>query len=120
MADSENRTLRRCAFCGKSEEEVAILFPSQNGRCYICDSCINICAEFIDENFTEETKDSAELTFEALPRPIDIKAMLDEYVIGQDNAKLALAVAVYNHYKRILTIEKTKKGRIRLRAEKFI
>ncbi|MBE6644552.1 MAG: ATP-dependent Clp protease ATP-binding subunit ClpX [Ruminococcaceae bacterium] len=111
MADSENRTLRRCAFCGKSEEEVAILFPSQNGRCYICDVCINICAEFIDENFTEGTQIGEELTFETLPRPTDIKAMLDEYVIGQDNAKLALAVAVYNHYKRILTLEKAQKGR---------
>ena len=111
MADNENRVLRRCAFCGKSEEEVAVLFPSQNARCYICDGCINICAEFIDENLSEVPQDTAELTFETLPRPVDIKAMLDEYVIGQDNAKLALAVAVYNHYKRILTIEKTQKGR---------
>ena len=112
MADSENRTLRRCAFCTKSEEEVAILFPSQNGKSYICDGCINICAEFLDEHLTQfNEEESAELTFETLPRPVDIKAMLDEYVIGQDNAKLALAVAVYNHYKRILTIEKATKGR---------
>ena len=112
MADSENRVLRKCGFCGKSENEVAILFPGENGRCYICDSCINICAEFIDENFTEiESGEAEELTFETLPRPKDIKAMLDEYVIGQDNAKLALAVAVYNHYKRILTIENAEKGR---------
>ena len=112
MADSENRALRRCAFCGKSENEVAILFPSQNGKSYICDSCINICADFIDENFTElDAPVSSELTFETLPRPVDIKSMLDEYVIGQDNAKRALAVAVYNHYKRILTIEKTQRGR---------
>lgn len=112
MSENKNNTLRHCAFCGKSEEEVAVLFPSQNGSCYICDGCINICADFIDENFTELTKTAEnELTFETLPRPIDIKNMLDEYVIGQDNAKLALAVAVYNHYKRILTLEKTEKGR---------
>lgn len=112
MSENKNNTLRHCAFCGKSEEEVAVLFPSQNGICYICDGCINICADFIDENFTELTKTAEnELTFETLPRPIDIKNMLDEYVIGQDNAKLALAVAVYNHYKRILTLEKTEKGR---------
>ncbi len=113
MAESDNRALRRCAFCGKSENEVAILFPSQNGKSYICDSCVNICAEFIDENFIglgSEAEGDA-LTFETLPRPQDIKAMLDEYVIGQDRAKIALAVAVYNHYKRILTVEKNSKGR---------
>lgn len=112
MSENKNSTLRHCAFCGKSEEEVTILFPSQNGISYICDGCINICADFIDENFTELTQpEENELTFETLPRPIDIKNMLDEYVIGQDNAKLALAVAVYNHYKRILTVEKAEKGR---------
>jgi len=114
MADSGNKILRHCAFCGKSEEEVAILFPAQNGKCYICDSCINICADFIDEHFSDIDKaedGTEELTFETLPRPVDIKLMLDEYVIGQDNAKLALAVAVYNHYKRILTLEKNSKGR---------
>ena len=114
MADNENkRPLRSCSFCGKSEEEVALLFPSQNGRCYICDSCVNICAEFLDENIGDiaSQESESELTFETLPRPIDIKAMLDEYVIGQDEAKLALAVSVYNHYKRILTLEKTASGR---------
>ena len=113
MAESENRSLRRCAFCGRTENEVAILFPAQNGRCYICDSCVNICAEFLDENAEDIRSEGneEELTFETLPRPIEIKEMLDEYVIGQDDAKLALAVSVYNHYKRILTLEKTSKGR---------
>ena len=113
MADSGNKTMRQCAFCAKNEDEVVILFPSLNGKSYICENCINICADFLDEHFSEfnATEDSEELTFETLPRPIDIKLMLDEYVIGQDNAKLALAVAVYNHYKRILTLEKKSKGR---------
>ena len=113
MAESDNKALRRCAFCGRTEEEVALLFPAQNGRCYICDGCVNVCAEFLDENLDDITAESSdsELTFETLPRPIDIKAMLDEYVIGQDDAKLALAVSVYNHYKRILTLEKSTKGR---------
>ena len=113
MAESENRSLRRCAFCGRTENEVAILFPAQNGRCYICDSCVNVCAEFLDENAEDIRSEGneEELTFETLPRPIEIKEMLDEYVIGQDDAKLALAVSVYNHYKRILTLEKTSKGR---------
>ena len=121
MADSNSKNLRRCAFCGKSENEVAILFPSQNGSSYICDSCINICADFLDENFigpSEESHD--ELTFETLPRPVDIKAMLDGYVIGQDNAKLALAVAVYNHYKRILTLEKAERRRKSKKAQKEV
>ena len=113
MAENENKELRRCAFCGKSEEEVAILFPAQRPGTYICDSCINVCADFLEENlsaFSDECCEE-ELTFETLPRPADIKAMLDEYVIGQDDAKLALSVAVYNHYKRILTLEKNSSGR---------
>ena len=112
MAESDNRAPRRCSFCGKEETDVAVLFPGQNQKSYICDGCVNICAEFIDENFfgTSEAYED-ELTFETLPRPQDIKAMLDEYVIGQDNAKVALAVAVYNHYKRILTLEKSSGGR---------
>ena len=100
MSDSENTlTLRRCSFCGRSEEEVSLLIPSADGKSYICDNCINLCAEFIDEQFSAQKPepDFEELTFETLPRPIEIKERLDEYVIGQNEAKLALAVAVYNH-----------------------
>ena len=112
MSDSENtRVLRKCSFCGRSEEEVSLLIPAADGQCYICDNCINLCADFIDEQFqvTKEGHDFSELTFDTLPRPKEIKEMLDEYVIGQDEAKLALAVAVYNHYKRILTIKDAEK-----------
>ncbi len=112
MSDSENtRILRRCSFCGRSEEEVSLLIPSGDGKSYICDGCINLCAEFIDEQFQvhhKEAPDFEELTFDTLPRPKEIKKMLDEYVIGQDEAKLALSVAVYNHYKRILTIKESE------------
>ena len=103
---------RRCAFCGRDEGQVAILIPSQNGATYICDTCIDICSEFLNEHFREEEAQSAEtgLSFDTLPKPMDIKAMLDEYVIGQDDAKLALSVAVYNHYKRILTLDKKEDG----------
>lgn len=113
MADSDNKkaSLRTCSYCGRSEEEVLVLIPSRDGKSYICDSCINVCAEFIDEQILSEPKTEDELTFESLPRPKDIKEMLDEYVISQDEAKLALSVAVYNHYKRILTLDKAKKGR---------
>ncbi|MBO7304698.1 MAG: ATP-dependent Clp protease ATP-binding subunit ClpX [Clostridia bacterium] len=117
MAESDNRISRHCAFCEKSEEEVGLLFPAPDGRTYICDGCVSLCADFIDEHITPmQYGGDEELTFETLPRPIDIKAMLDDYVIGQDDAKLALAVAVYNHYKRILTLEK-KGGKKRGRKE---
>ncbi len=107
MSDTTTKKIRRCAFCGRSENETALLFPSQNAASYICDVCILTCAEFIDENFDQSTDSESEsLSFDTLPRPIAIKEMLDEYVIGQDGAKLALAVAVYNHYKRILVLEK--------------
>ena len=102
---------RSCSFCGRSEEEVSVLIPSRDGGCYICDSCINVCAEFLDEEFSQTAASDETLTFDTLPRPKEIKAMLDEYVIGQDGAKLALAVAVYNHYKRILTLDQAKASR---------
>ena len=110
--DNKNTNVRSCSYCGRSEDEVLVLIPSRDGKCFICDSCINVCADFIEEEVLASPSQSEnELTFETLPRPKDIKAMLDEYVIGQDEAKLALSVAVYNHYKRILTLDSaTKKG----------
>ena len=112
MSQTENKSLRHCSFCGRAENEVALLIPARDGKNYICDSCINVCAEFLEEEiYANENNEAEELTFETLPRPKEIKAKLDEYVIGQDDAKLALAVAVYNHYKRILTIEEKSKGR---------
>ena len=113
--ETNNRTLRRCSFCGRDETNVQLLIPGQDGKTYICDECIFVCSDFITEQFSdvdvdEENEDSG-LSIETLPRPIDIKNMLDEHVIGQDNAKLALSVAVYNHYKRILTLEEATKNR---------
>lgn len=115
MADN-NQALRRCSFCGRSELEALLLIPSNDGKTYICDSCISVCAAFIDEHFeveeTHEPKlDIDNLTLSTLPRPTEIKAMLDEHVIGQNEAKLALSVAVYNHYKRILTLETAPAGK---------
>lgn len=101
----ENKKSRICSFCGRDESEISVLFPARDGKTYICDSCINVCADFLDEQFVPSVGNEDELTFETLPRPKEIKEMLDEYVIGQDGAKLALAVAVYNHYKRILTLD---------------
>ena len=111
--ETNNRKLRRCSFCGRDETLVQLLIPAQDGKTYICDECIFVCSDFITEQFgdavaPEEVEDSG-LSIETLPRPIDIKNMLDEHVIGQDNAKLALSVAVYNHYKRILTVDEANK-----------
>ena len=107
MADSSKEALRFCSFCGRSEEEVNFLIPARDGKAFICESCIEVCSEFIDEHFSALTAEEDEedtLSFDTLPRPKEIKAMLDEHVIGQEEAKLALSVAVYNHYKRILTL----------------
>ena len=99
------RALRRCSFCGRTEQQVNFLIPGPNGV-YICDVCIDACNQIIEEQFESESED-VNLDFAELPKPAEIKAQLDEYVIGQDAAKIALSVAVYNHYKRIL--QKTKK-----------
>ncbi len=106
MADTKQE-LRRCSFCGRSEMEVNLLIPGQNPGTYICDNCIDICSDFINHTLPmgKDEDESQPLTFETLPKPKEIKAKLDEYVIGQDEAKLALSVAVYNHYKRILTLD---------------
>lgn len=117
MADN-NRIVRSCSFCGRSEHESAALIPGKDGTCFICDSCIGVCAEFIDEHLLPITEEESEMNFDSLPKPQEIKAILDEYVIGQDGAKLALAVAVYNHYKRILLLpENQKKGRKKAAVE---
>ena len=118
MEDTKKRELRTCAFCGRNEREVAFLIPAMDGKTYICDNCIDLCSDFIEQHIASLEKDESDndkLTFESLPRPKEIKTMLDDHVIGQEDAKLALSVAVYNHYKRILTLEeaekKAKKGK---------
>ncbi|MBO7740598.1 MAG: AAA family ATPase, partial [Clostridia bacterium] len=109
---SGNRTkIARCSFCGRSENDVEFLIPSPTGVS-ICDNCIDICNQIIESQYDEEDiTDSDSFTLETLPKPSRIKAELDEYVIGQDFAKKALSVAVYNHYKRILSRKPVKKGR---------
>ena len=112
MEESNKPQLRKCAFCGRTEREVAFLIPAMDGKTYICDNCIDLCSDFIEqhiESLEADENEGDELTFETLPRPREIKAMLDQHVIGQEEAKLALSVAVYNHYKRILTLEEAPK-----------
>lgn len=89
----------RCSFCGKSATEVKRLIAGPNGS-YICNECVEICSEMLEEQFNEEEYASKAENFTLL-KPKEIKAKLDEYVIGQEQAKKALSVAVYNHYKRI-------------------
>lgn len=111
MEEQSKRELRKCAFCGRSEREVAFLIPALDGKTYICDNCIDLCSDFIDKHIAslEEDDDDEALELSTLPRPKEIKAMLDEHVIGQEEAKLALSVAVYNHYKRILSLDEKEK-----------
>ena len=106
-----NSSLRHCMFCGRSERNVEFLIPSPTGL-YICNNCVETCNEIIYE--AENERSFAGLTYENLPKPQKIKSILDDYVIGQDEAKKTLSVAVYNHYKRILQGgKKTRAGRKR-------
>ena len=87
--------LLKCSFCGKSQKQVKKLIAGPG--VYICDECIDLCNEIIEE----ELSDSADMPFDELPKPREIYEFLDSYVIGQEVAKKALSVAVYNHYKRV-------------------
>ena len=87
--------LLKCSFCGKSQKQVKKLIAGPG--VYICDECIDLCNEIIEEELT----DSGELPFDQVPNPREIRAFLDDYVVGQEDAKKILSVAVYNHYKRI-------------------
>jgi len=96
--------LLKCSFCGKSQKQVKKLIAGPG--VYICDECIDLCNEIIEEELAE----SSELGLNELPKPREIFEFLEQYVVGQDVAKKALAVAVYNHYKRIQAGETVKKG----------
>ena len=91
----ETGELLKCSFCGKSQKQVKKLIAGPG--VYICDECIELCNEIIEE----ELSDGGEFQFDHLPTPREIRQFLDDYVVGQDNAKKVLSVAVYNHYRRI-------------------
>jgi len=95
MSRFDDRKQLKCSFCGKSQDQVKRLIAGPN--VYICNECIELCQEIIQEEFD----DNFDISTSELPKPIEIKEILDQYVIGQEKAKRALAVAVYNHYKRI-------------------
>ena len=87
----------KCSFCGKTQDQVRKLVSGPG--VYICDECIELCNEIIEEEFSDDV--DVEVELKDVPKPKDIRAILDQYVIGQDEAKKTLSVAVYNHYKRI-------------------
>ena len=100
MANKKEINESRCSFCGKAQEMVKKLIAGPKSV-YICDECINVCNNIIESEAYDEDLGYEEVKTEEIPTPAEIKAVLDEYVIGQDEAKKTLAVAVYNHYKRI-------------------
>ena len=100
MANKKEINEIRCSFCGKAQEMVKKLIAGPKSV-YICDECINVCNNIIESEAYDEDLGYEEVKNEEIPTPSEIKAVLDEYVIGQDEAKKTLAVAVYNHYKRI-------------------
>ncbi len=103
MARNEDRRSIRCSFCGKPQSLVERMIAGNN--CYICDECVRMCASIVGEEEAVSAVmgyDGLPLEFSKLPKPMQIKERLDDYVIGQDQAKKVLSVAVYNHYKRIL------------------
>ena len=102
MARNDEKKSVRCSFCGKPQSLVNRLVAG-NGV-YICDECVRLCMSIIDEGYEPESVSTAQVTLrrDQLPKPAEMRATLDDYIIGQDRAKVVLSVAVYNHYKRIL------------------
>ena len=112
MEENTGRQLRKCAFCGRTEHDVAFLIPGKDHKTYICDNCVEVLSDFLEQHLADlSDEDEEKLELSTLPKPKEIKAMLDEHVIGQEEAKIALSVAVYNHYKRILSKAEPQKKR---------
>ena len=109
-----NASVYKCSFCGKTDDQVNKLVAGPNGV-YICDECIRLCGEILEN----DEQESETLNAENLPKPKTICSILDEYIIGQDEAKKTLSVAVYNHYKRIGQ-KKTKKNDIELQKSNIL
>ena len=104
MARNDDNKSIKCSFCGKSQSQVNRMIAGSGS--YICDECVHLCMSIVDEGYNPEAdlrnKYAGSLTKDNLPKPAEIRAVLDDYIIGQETAKVTLSVAVYNHYKRIL------------------
>jgi len=115
MAKKVNSS-NHCSFCGRSENDVNLLISGISG--YICDMCSEQAHEIVNETFKNTGKSTLDISLNSLPKPKQIKEFLDQYVIGQDNAKRFLSVSVYNHYKRIL--QKTVKDDVEIEKSNII
>ena len=124
MAGKKDGDLCVCSFCGKNQKQVRKLIAGPGGV-YICDECIDICNEIMSEEFDDEQSAQTEYSEEDnfginLLKPIQIKEHLDEYVVGQDEAKKVLAVSVYNHYKRILCNDEVGEDGVELQKSNIL
>ncbi|MBF0993931.1 MAG: ATP-dependent Clp protease ATP-binding subunit ClpX [Lachnospiraceae bacterium] len=109
----------RCSFCNKTQDQVRKLIAGPGGV-YICDECVDICADIIEEEFEDENEPQREEQEIHLLKPQEIKEFLDEYVIGQEEAKKVLSVAVYNHYKRVTAPETDSPDDVELQKSNII
>ncbi len=122
MAAMDDSQLK-CSFCGKTQEQVKKLIAGPD--VYICDECVELCNEILDEEFLEnkekpEITEAKESDITKVPKPHEIKAYLDEYIIGQDDAKKVLSVAVYNHYKRIAHNETADEKQVEIQKSNIL
>ena len=117
MAGKNSGNDVRCSFCNKTQDQVRKLIAGPAGV-YICDECIEICSDILDEEFDEEKLHSEETPDFKLLKPVEIKHFLDDYVIGQEAAKKVLSVSVYNHYKRVMA--KKEPGDVELQKSNII
>ena len=122
MAKHDDSRLK-CSFCGKSQDQVKKLIAGP--EVYICDECVDLCNQILDEEFFENKEkegEEGEVAQEekAIPKPHEIKAYLDEYIVGQDDAKKVLSVAVYNHYKRLKHNKETDKDSVEIQKSNIL
>ena len=117
----------KCSFCGKTQDQVKKLIAGPD--VFICDECVELCNEILDEEFFEgkeknaeggDKTEKADSEEKAIPKPHEIKAYLDEHIVGQDDAKKVLSVAVYNHYKRLKHNRKSDTNGVEIQAQEIL